>query len=204
MKNKRGVKFFPKDKTKNNQRFFQYTFLPKNRKGQFYLIAAIIIIAVIIGFAAIKNYTQKKEVIKLYNLGDELKIESENVLNYGTYNGFEEEEMEEFLTEFIESYADYASEGKNLYFLFGNSQKFNFIVYQELVKTINIDIGEGINIIQADDVGELQEYLPEDGEIDKVIITIEDLVYEFDLEQGENFYFIISQEIEGEQYVVTS
>ena len=204
MNKKRGVKFISKDKKENNQRYFQYTFLPKNRKGQFYLIAAIIIIAIIIGFAAIKNYTQKKEVIKLYNLGDELKIESENVLDYGTYNGFEKEEMEEFLIKFIESYADYASEGKNLYFLFGNNQKFNFIAYQELATKISIDIGEGINIVQTNDVGELKEFFPEDGEIDKVIITIEDLVYEFDLEQGENFYFIISQEIEGEQYVVTS
>jgi len=173
---------------------------PRNKKGQFYLIAAIIIIALIIGFAAVKNYTQKKEVIKLYNLGEELGIESENVLDYGTYNELNENDMEDLLTDFVESYADYASEDRNLYFLFGNSKKFNFIVYQDLAFEISVDIGEGIEIIQTGK----SEFIPKDGKIEKVIITIGERTYDFDLEQGENFYFIISQEIEGEQYVITS
>jgi len=58
----------------------------RQKRGQFYLIAALIIIAVIIGFAGISNYIQKKEVIKLYDLGEELGIESQNVLDFGTYN----------------------------------------------------------------------------------------------------------------------
>ncbi len=174
---------------------------PKNKKGQFYLIAAIIIITIIIGFAAIKNYTQKKEVIKLYNLGEELGIESENVLDYGTYNEFNETQTEDILTNFIEGYASYASEDQNLYFIFGNVEKINVIAYQELATEIYVDIGEGVNIIEP---GEKEELVPRNGIIHKVIITIEDLTYEFDLEQGENFYFVISQEIEGEQYVVTS
>ncbi len=183
MKQKRGVNIFP-----------------KNHKGQFYLIAAIIIIGLIIGFAAIKNYTQKKEVIKLYNLGEELGIESQNVLEYGTYNELNENDMEDLLTDFVESYADYAAEDRNLYFLFGNSKKFNFIVYQDLASEVSVDIGEGIRIIQTGK----SEFIPKDGKIEKVVIKIGDLAYDFDLEQGENFYFVISQEIEGEQYVVTS
>lgn len=174
---------------------------PQNRKGQFYLIAAIIIIGLIIGFAAVKNYTQKKEVIKLYNLGEELGIESENVLDYGTYNELNESEMEGLLTDFVESYADYAAEGKNLYFIYGNWQKINVVAYQELNTTIYVDIGEGVKLIQP---GEKEEFIPTDGVIHKVIITIEELTYEFELTYGENFYFVISQEIEGEQYVVTS
>ena len=53
----------------------------RQKRGQFYLIAALVIIAVIIGYAGISNYLEKKESIKLYNLGEELGIESENVLD---------------------------------------------------------------------------------------------------------------------------
>ena len=55
-------------------------------KGQFYLMAAIVIIVVIISFAAVSNYAKKKAEIKIYDLGDELGIESEQVIDYGTYN----------------------------------------------------------------------------------------------------------------------
>ncbi|MEJ2267910.1 MAG: hypothetical protein P8X70_02450 [Nanoarchaeota archaeon] len=176
---------------------------PKNRKGQFYLIAAIIIIAIIIGFAAVSNYAKKKEVIKLYDLGEELGIESENVLDFGTYNEYSEEDMEDLLTEFVQSYSSYATEGKNLYFLFGNNKEFHFIAYQELASDVSIDIGEGINLIQTEP-GQKYDFTPENGKISEVKIIIGDLEYEFDLKPGENFYFIISQEIEGEQYVVKS
>jgi len=175
---------------------------PRNKRGQFYLIAAIVIIAIIIGFAAIKNYTQRREIIKLYDLGEELGIESENVLDYGTYNGLNEDEMEVLLTSFVQGYASYTSEGKNLYFLFGNWKKINFIAYQDLNTTIYVDIGEGVKLIEP---GEAYEFTPSEGKaIYDVEVIIEDLTYDFALEYGENFYFIISQEIEGEQYVVTS
>ena len=177
-------------------------FFPKNRKGQFYLIAAIIIIAIIIGFAAIKNYTQRKEVIKLYDLGEELGIESKNVLDYGTYNEFNENEMEDLLTDFVEGYANYTAEGKNLYFIFGNSKKINVMAYQELNTTIYVGVGGEMSLIEP---GEKQPFYPAEGQdiISKVIIAIEELIYEFELKYGENFYFIIFQEIGGEEYVVT-
>jgi len=186
----------------NKKRKGKLIILPKNKKGQFYLIAAIIIIAIIIGFAAVKNYTQRREVIKLYNLGQELGIESENVLDYGTYNGLNEDEIEELLTSFVEGYASYSSEGKNLYFIFGNWKKINVIAYQDLATEIYIGIGEELTLIEP---GEEYEFTATEGEsIHDVSVIIENLTYDFELQYGENFYFIISQEIEGEQYVVTS
>ncbi len=46
----------------------------RNKRGQFYLIADIIIIAAIIGYAAVSKYLGKTESVKLYNLGEELGI----------------------------------------------------------------------------------------------------------------------------------
>ena len=57
----------------------------KQKRGQFYLVAAIVIISLIVGFSVVSNYATNKEVVKLYDLKEELGIESANVLKYGTY-----------------------------------------------------------------------------------------------------------------------
>ncbi|MBA7693811.1 hypothetical protein ES703_102400 [subsurface metagenome] len=147
------------------------------------MIAAIIIITIILGFVAVSNYSKRKSIIKLYDLGEELGIESENVLDFGTYNYYNESEMEALLNDFIESYAEYIEEGIEIYFIFGNSEKITIIGYRELEDVPSIDV--------YTDPGK------------EIIVTINGTEYKFKLKSGENFYFIISQEIEGEEYIVT-
>jgi len=171
----------------------------KQKRGQFYLIAAIIIITMIAGLVVISNYSKKREAVKLYDLGQELGIESENVLDYGTYNELNESEMTALLQQFVEEYTSYAGEGKSLYFIFGNSEKITIIAYQELAADVYVDVGEGPLALAID--GEPQEFSPTGN---KVVITIGEHEYKFILKKGENFYFVISQEIQGEEYVVTS
>jgi len=156
----------------------------RQKRGQFYLIAALIIIAVIIGFAGISNYIQKKEVIKLYDLGEELGIESQNVLDFGTYNEYNQEQMQDLLEDFIASYAEYIEEGIDISFIFGNYEEITIITYQELAVNPTTETFE-----------------PFPG--GRVTVIINGTNYSFRLRPGENFYFVISQEIEGEQYVVT-
>jgi len=169
-------------KNRKDKRGMSTIFSIKNRRGQFYLIAALVIISVIIGYAGISNYLAKKESIKLYDLGEELGIESENVLDFGTYNEFNESEMETLLREFVETYAAYIEEGIEIYFIFGDADEITVVGYKEL---------EEVPFISAEIIEK------------KVIVTINGIEYEFKLKKGENFYFVISQEIEGEQYVVT-
>ena len=69
-----------------------------DKKGQFYLIAAMIMIIIITLFAVIFNFSEKSDVSKLKELGEQLSIESEKVLDYDTYNG--ENEIETFTQEF--------------------------------------------------------------------------------------------------------
>ena len=159
----------------------------RSKLGQFYLIAAVLIIVIIVGFVTISNYSRgKRSSVKIYDLGDELGIESQNVIDYGTFKGVE---MNSLLTEFVESYKNYAGEGKNLYFIFGDLGSLQVKAYEELVEVAfnSSDIredGDNINVIIKDSDG---------GEIE----------YQFDLKAEDNFYFVVSQEIGGEKHVVT-
>ena len=166
-----------------------------NRGGQFYLLAAIVIVAVIIGVAGVSNYSKKKTNAKLIDLGEELGIEGGNVLEHGIYHGNGNK-----IGEFSEKYNDYAGEGKDLYFIFGDEDKIFVLTYEEIFAG-NFCVGEVCNPQNIESATTFP-INPSGGS--EIRIKIDENEYTFDLKPGENFYFVISQEIEGEQYVVTN
>jgi len=181
-----------------------------NKKGQFFLIAAVIIIAVIVSIVTITNYTHKKEVVRLYDLGEELGIESQQVLDYGTYSELNEEEMTSLIENFITNYVNYIEEDKNIYFIFGNKQKIYVVGYQDIQQEkvqVCLDVeqekNEGCDDYEL--IGETQPFTKTSGEeMSRVVIRIGGTDYPYLLNEGENFYFVIWQEIGGEKHVVTS
>lgn len=189
-----------------NRKFSHYNFSLKNHKGQFFLIAAVVIIVVIVSVVTISNYTQKKETTKLYDLGKELGIESQNVLDYGTYNAQNESQIKTLMETFIHNYHDYQEQDKNIYFVFGNSDAVNVLGYQDIEnESVCIKLNPTHNTAcqNYNLIGSTQTYTMA-GEIDKVAIVISQDQYEFALKRGENFYFVIWQQIGGERQVVTS
>ncbi len=180
----------------------------KKKRGQFFITSAIIIIVVLISIVTVSNYTQKTDVIKLYDLGEELGIESQNVLDYGTYSGMDEAEIKTLMENFIESYVSYMGEGKNIYFVFGNKDKIYVIGYQDLDKTESVCVTlnpkpQSSECIGLHAIGETQSFTTT-GEINKVAILIGTNQYEFGLRKGENFYFVIWEKVGDEKQVVTS
>jgi hypothetical protein len=188
-----------------------------NKGGQFFLIAAITIIIVIVSVVTISNYTEKKNEVKLYDLKQEMGIESQQVLDYGTYYSLDKNQMRTLMENFIRTYVDYIEEEKNIYFIFGNREEINALGYQEInnesvcIKVNPID-SEGGN---EEGTGDEDECIPLEmqqtqifpatsGAIDSVVIRIENHEYQFRLKAGENFYFVIWQKAGGEKNVVTS
>lgn len=117
--------------------------LKRGKQAQFFLIAAVVIIVVVVSVVTVSNYTQKKDTVKLYDLGQELGIESQNVLDYGTYSALNESQMKVLMESFIKNYVNYIEEQKNIYFIFGNSQKIYVIGYQEIANEsvcVNINL----------------------------------------------------------------
>jgi len=169
-----------------------------------------VIIVVIVSIVTISNYTQKKEVTKLYDLGQELGIESQNVLDYGTYNAKSSEEIDALMEQFIVNYHQYEEEDRNIYFVYGDKEKVNMVGYQDVesesvcIKLNPSRMGEtACQIYSA--IGETQAFTTgSSATISKVAILISENQYEFALKSGENFYFVIWQNIGEERHVVTS
>ncbi len=173
-----------------------------NKRGQFYLIAAVIIIAIILGFVVISNYSRTDSSTKLYDLGEQLEIESAEVLDYGTYNELDEVDMENLWESFIEAYSDFG-EIEKLYFIFGNTEEIIVLGYQDLVteETIFVNVNGDSPLKISKETPASATFSPSGK---SVTIIINDIKYKFDLEPGENFYFILFIDVEGDKHVVTN
>ena len=170
-----------------------------DKEGQFYLLTTILIITMIGGFIIISNYSQKKSDIGFDYLREELTIESEKIIDYGISNN---KNIKVLLENFTKTYSTY-SEAENLYFVFGTREKITLSGYQKLNSgTIAIDIGNGNQeLILNKGVYNSKEFSNPQENI-KVIVN--EIKYDFSLKSGENFYFIISKELEGEIYIITN
>ena len=75
------------------------------------------------------------------------------------------------------------------------------LIAKAKAKAIQVQFPEAV-VVAADTYIILDEEILEKQE--KVLVTVGDVNYEFELKPGENFYYIISQNIEGGQYIAAS
>jgi hypothetical protein len=164
-----------------------------DKRGQFYLIAAIIVIAVLIALATVGNYAfsrGSKESIKIYELSKDLQLEGESVINHGVFQGDPELELERF----TQDYGEYISAGDtDVYFVFGDQEMVNIRGYvNAVVGSIGLNIGGTITEIDIQG-----NYVTDDDIIvtgqANVVVEVGGKSYPFDLKKGENFFFVIQQ-----------
>tara|TARA_Y100000296_G_scaffold87271_1_gene131684 strand:- start:952 stop:1479 length:528 start_codon:yes stop_codon:yes gene_type:complete len=170
-----------------------------DKKGQFYLLMTIIIVGLIFSFAAVINFSQKKSSVNFDYLKDELIIESENVMDDVLFNN---KNMNESLIDFSKTYSTY-SEADNLYYIFGNRELVTVAGYLKLSDgKIFVDAGSGNQELSfSKNVYNSRDFINPDRNIK---VTVNNVVYDFSLSLGENFYFILSKEVKEDVYIVTN
>ena len=91
----------------------------KSKKAQFYIIAAVVIVIVIMGFATVSNYVQvKKTPEKFYDLGDVLKLEGSHVIENALYT---DKSVNENIEAYLALYSDYIEKNTN--------EDFNIVIF---------------------------------------------------------------------------
>jgi hypothetical protein len=166
-----------------------------NKGGQFYLIAAIIIVTLIIGFATVSNVFRDDSSTKLYDFGEEFGFEGNEVIEHGVYSEYDEGDMELLLENFAAIYKTYIDQGgstSSLHFVIGNKESLTLYSFTEVNGgSVNLDFSGKYSslIIQNTDVSERD--ITGDVEGDSVSVVIDDINYDFNLRQGQNFYFFI-------------
>lgn len=190
-----------------------------HKRGQFYLITAVVLIIIIGSFVGYSNYAESRTPLRVYDLGKELDIESQHVLEYGIINNEREiisqdntasvDLLEHFTTLYYQ-YAESSAEDLEMYFILGDGESYTLYEFQETTTgTISLSLeGENtgvsfsrIAVVANEDIA----YSEEEGVLRVTVGTGRDATtHEFTLQTGESFYYVITQEYDGEQYTTTN
>jgi len=184
------------------------------KRGQFYIIAVLIIVILIGIFLTSINYSKRTTFRELYEVGEELKIESDKILDYGVYKKLDDEGLDNLLTNFTKIYVKYKGNARDLFFVFGDENNLTIAGYvspsdtretvreQVILKFPGDSSPAGtLDIIDSNNYTASKYFLNSHKDI---IIDVKGINYYFTLHGGQYFYFIIAQKIDEQYFIVTN
>lgn len=178
-----------------------------NKRGQFFLIAAFVIILILFGLSAIYTTVQTTSTdTAVYDLTKEIKYEANVVIDSGTFNALTEEQKNKNVQNLTDYYAS-ANLGTDFIVIFGNQTSMTALFYKtEDTGSIGIDLGTGPSV--ASYAGDLRKYnstfqLGTDNEVTIILDKDQDqeISYTFTVKPGQMFFLILKKERQGEQFV---
>lgn len=176
----------------------------KNKRGQFYLVVAILIILAISGIASVKTYTTiKSEPRKIQDIGSELREETTRIIDYGVYS---KQNLTKLLNNFTDSeFAPYflkKTEKTNIVFIYGDADELYSVQYTpENTGSVYAILGGVSSEWSTIGIYVNRTKITDDTGDKIVILTILSRNFEFEIRENEMFYFLITQEKDEEIYV---
>lgn len=166
----------------------------ESKRGQYFLIAAIIIVIVLFGVVSVSNKLITSPFDrKYYDLSKELNLESESVVNYGIIGN--PSEIDVLMEGFTKDYGPYAGENNEIYFVFGNLTNISVYMYDPNTNVGTIYISTGGPSFTPFEItrAQVKKYLGAIGSDKAVRIKVSEINYDFKLKEGQNFFFIIKR-----------
>lgn len=165
--------------------------MKRGKKGQFFLISSLIIIAVLMSFITYRVYLRAPPVqYKIYDLGEELGIETGSVVDHGIYT---DTSIGPLLDAWSRNFSEYSiTESEAFVFIYLNEdgQLAGTLLTPQDVGGISVNIGTGQTTTEFTFTRPINI---DPGET--VTIEFGDFTQEItreDLEQSGGYYFIIS------------
>lgn len=164
-----------------------------NKRGQFFLIAALIIIGIFASMFTIYNFAKSdEEEIVVYDLSDEINFEGSQVLNRGVFNGLSYDQMKEDLFNLTDYYALSYPE-TDLFIIFGDTTRITTLYYNTTsVGSIALGFSGGSSLLSTLErrTRILNENINSPSNR-KVEVRLTNAAYSFDLREGQNFFIIL-------------
>jgi|SRR3989344_4202469 len=165
-----------------------------NKRGQVFLMAAIIIVGVMLSLVRTTNKsTAREEPEAFFDLAEEIGFETKRVLDYGVINRIPSGTL---AGDLLNNYSEYISQ-EDVAFVYGDGRDV-YAYYYQTVNAVAVSILNNtfipLNIVTGNPVEVKRE-------IGNATIRINGNDYTFDLKPGQNFYFVLIKDEEGEQFV---
>lgn len=173
-----------------------------NKKGQFFLIAALVIAGVVITLAAI-NITTKTTTTEsaIFDLSREIDYESNQLIDHGVYKDVPRTSRQAYVNALVRNYS-LANPGTDILFVYGNQDAATGIFYgEDPTGFAGLNTG-GESIIQR--TVEIRP-MPLNTSVTwdkKIRVMLNSTTFlEFDINPGENFFIVLRKEVGGETLV---
>ena len=169
-----------------------------NKKGQFYLVAAIIIVMIISGIASVKTYAViNAEPKSIQEISGELREENPRIVDYGIYNN---QEIKSVIENFDSNFSEYflkKTENANIVFIYGNRSNLYSIQYNNFsTGSVFATVGGSAPTWGNTNIlSNITQITPADSSVN---VSILNRNFAFNITDNEMFYFLITQEKEGE------
>ncbi|MDP4039460.1 MAG: hypothetical protein Q8P57_02685 [Candidatus Pacearchaeota archaeon] len=170
-----------------------------NKRGQVFLMAAVIIAGLVLGASRTVNYAHiGNNQEAFYDLSEEIDFEAGRVLDYGVINNLNPRTK---LISFLDEYTEYIGK-EEFVFVYGDINNLQAINYETIEYPNSILLitgsGEGISFPISKTL-QTNTNAFSDGE--EVRVKVREITYTFNLKPGYNFYIVIIKGEGGEKFV---
>ena len=165
------------------------------KKGQFYLVAVVILMGIFLGLLTIYNGFEKRSETSIYDSQDEINIERGKVLDYISENNLDDIASSSLLENFASLYIDKIGDKKNVIFIVGSPSE-TYIMGHLKDENLVYNSSNGNGVIES---GDFSEYVTS---VDHVDIDIGGNVYNYEINPGQNIYYLVQYNYNGEVYIV--
>lgn len=177
-----------------------------DKRGQFFLIAALVIAGIVITLS-VMNITIKapEEDVTLYDLSSEIDYESSQLIDHGIYYSYSEGEISSSVISLMANYS-YAYPNTDIVAVFGDENSVTELSYEKInVGSLGIGTGStsGLTQIQIEPVTRITYPEGEEKKIEVKLNAIgENSTVSFNLKSGQNFFLILKRTSGGQTNVV--
>jgi hypothetical protein len=171
------------------------------KKGQFYLLAVLLILSTVIAIISVKGQTIFIEEDSLNYYKEDLDFQISKILEHITKNNLNETQSKELFANFSTNYGDFLDEEKTAIFIFGKSDSHkNLENYTVLLK--NKKEEDNLKIYYLENNENLSEGIINFSIGENFSLSVNDYVYDFYVNEGENIYYMIKHDIKGGSYII--
>src|SRR3989344_903694 len=173
-----------------------------NKRGQFYLVAALIIVGILIGFSFVYNSVSAiDEDQKIYDLTKEIDFEGSKTIDYGIIKGeVTNNNIDSLISLYSENYPEH-----EIAVIYGNKDEIRYSSYFKITDTGSTGISLGgsspSESIYQKEQTDLLYYIRDREYVES---READLPFNFRLKEGENFYIILKKDKDNQKYISIS
>jgi len=178
-----------------------------NKRGQFFLIAAFVVIGILLSAGSVYNAVQTPlEETQAYDLSKELAFESYQVIDYGVFNSLESQ-IKNYLNDLTSSYAKINPENEILT-VYGDEENIEVIHHTNIpTGNIGLETQSGTSLNQEIKRRGVRQptalvFEGKKGKKVKVILDAQkNISHSFDLKRGQNFFLVIKRQRGNDQII---